>query len=90
MKRPKEDPVMEALSFEQALERLEGLVGELEKGQLTLERSLQAFEEGVRLSKLLMERLQQAERRAQALVETESGEGRLEPFEEGDDEDSAL
>ena len=58
---------MNSLSFEQALERLEALVAELEKGQLTLERSLEAFEEGVRLSRVLTARLEQAEKRARLL-----------------------
>jgi exodeoxyribonuclease VII small subunit len=39
------------VKFEQAMARLEAIVGELEKGDLPLDESLKIFEEGIRLSK---------------------------------------
>lgn len=60
--------------FEQALERLETIVEELESGSLTLEESLARYEEGVRLSRRLTTSLDQAEKRIERLVE-EPGEG---------------
>lgn len=48
-------------SFETALTRLAEIVDALEKGDLPLERSLALFEEGVRLSRLGAERLENAE-----------------------------
>ena len=59
----------EALGFEQALERLETIVEELEAGSLTLEESLARYEEGVRLSRRLTQSLDQAEKRIERLVE---------------------
>ena len=42
---------MAAVKFEQAMARLEAIVGELEKSDLPLDESLKIFEEGIRLSK---------------------------------------
>jgi exodeoxyribonuclease VII small subunit len=55
--------------FEQALERLETIVEELEAGSLTLEESLTRYEEGMRLSRRLTASLDQAEKRIERLVE---------------------
>jgi exodeoxyribonuclease VII small subunit len=60
------------LSFEQALERLESIVDQLESGQLTLEQSLTFYEEGVRLSRQLTLRLDEAEKRIERLREGEA------------------
>ena len=37
-----------SLTFEDALDRLEAVVAELEKGDLTLEKALTAFQEGIK------------------------------------------
>ncbi len=58
----------EELSFEVALARLEGLVARLEGGDLPLESALEAFEEGVALTRRCAEQLKHAERRIEALV----------------------
>ena len=58
-------------SFEQALERLETIVEELEGGALSLEESLARYEEGMRLSRRLTQSLDQAEKRIERLVEEE-------------------
>jgi len=60
-------------SFEAALARLEEIVRELEEADLPLERSLAVFEEGVRLSRLLHQRLNEAERKVEILLKDESG-----------------
>ncbi len=64
------------LSFEAALERLERLVGKLEGGELTLEDSLQTFEQGATLIRHCCERLEAAELRISELEP-----GRAEPVE---------
>jgi len=58
----------EGLSFEVALERLEGIVDRLEEGDLELEAALAAFEEGVALSRRCAEHLEGAERRIELLL----------------------
>ena len=55
-------------SFEESARRLSQIVAELEGGDLPLERSLQLFEEGVRLARAAQERLDQAERRVEELL----------------------
>jgi len=56
------------LSFEESLERLEGVVDSLENGDLALEDSLQAFEKGVRLSARCAAQLGEAEQRIETLT----------------------
>jgi exodeoxyribonuclease VII small subunit len=56
------------LRFEDALTRLEGVVDRLEEGELDLEASLAAFEEGVRLSGRCARQLDAAEQRVEVLV----------------------
>lgn len=63
----------EALSFEDSLERLEGIVERLEQGDLALEEALARFEEGVGLSRRLGERLASAERRVDELLRDGTG-----------------
>jgi exodeoxyribonuclease VII small subunit len=64
--RPDTDP--RASSFEEATRRLAQIVAELEGGDLTLDRSLALFEEGVRLARAAEERLDRAERRIEELL----------------------
>ncbi|HVF50515.1 MAG TPA: exodeoxyribonuclease VII small subunit [Pyrinomonadaceae bacterium] len=63
-----------AQSFESSLASLERVVRELERGELPLEKSLDLFEQGVRLSRECQERLNEAERRIEVLLS--DGEGR--------------
>lgn len=78
------------LTFESALERLEGIVDHLESGALPLEEALAAFEEGVALSRRCAGELDAAEQRIEVLVE-QSGGLATEPFDEPleDDPDDA-
>jgi len=75
------------LSFEGALERLEGIVDRLESGELPLEDALAAFEEGVALSRRCAGDLDAAERRIEVLVE-QNGALATEPFDEPTDDDA--
>ncbi len=61
------------LRFEQALERLEGLVAKLEGGELGLEDALANFEQGVALVRLCSERLRAAELRIRELEQGADG-----------------
>jgi exodeoxyribonuclease VII small subunit len=63
----------ERTSFEEAIERLENIVEDLEGGSLTLEESIARYEEGVRLSKRLTQTLDEAEKRIERLVQSEEG-----------------
>ena len=72
----------QAASFESALASLEKIVRELERGDLPLERSLELFEEGVRLSRDCQERLNRAERRIEVLLHDNEGRPIISAFDE--------
>jgi exodeoxyribonuclease VII small subunit len=55
------------VNFEEAQERLEQIVHELEGGKLGLNESLERYEEGVKLLRQSYELLQRAERRIELL-----------------------
>lgn len=67
-------------SFEESLKRLEGIVEQLEKGDLALEETLKLFEEGVGLSAACKKELDEAEGRVQTLVKQRDGSLKAEPF----------
>ena len=69
-------------SFEASLEALEQIVHQLEKGDLPLEKSLELFEDGIRLSRQCQERLNQAERRIEILLRDNQGRPSVSAFEE--------
>jgi len=62
------------LSFEQALAGLTELVEKLESGELPLEESVAAFEEGVKLSRRCEALLDQADQRLQVLGDNQTSE----------------
>ena len=68
--------------FEAALVRLEEIVQELEKGDISLARSLKLFEEGIKLSRICNKQLDEAERKVEILVKDKNGNIGAEPFEE--------
>ena len=72
--------------FESSLAQLEKLVARMESGELGLEESLKAVEEGVRLTRLCQETLSAAEQKVQRLME-EQGKVSLQDLHLDDDED---
>ena len=69
-----------ALDFEHSLTDLQNLVERLENGELSLEDSLTAFEQGVRLTRDCQAALAQAEQKVQILMERD-GELEEAPFD---------
>ena len=67
-------------SFEESLKKLEGIVEQLEKGDLALEETLKLFEEGIGLSAACKKELDEAEGRVQTLVKQRDGSLKTEPF----------
>ncbi|WP_299234363.1 exodeoxyribonuclease VII small subunit [uncultured Halomonas sp.] len=86
-REPQADDASSA-DFAATVERLEGLVGRLESGELSLEESLAAFEEGVRLTRDAQRRLDEAELKVRALTEGAQGGIELEPFTPPSEDDS--
>ena len=56
-------------SFEKSLERLEGIVEEMEEGRLGLEEMVARFEEGQKLIASCTKKLTEVERRIEKLVQ---------------------
>lgn len=75
----------EKMSFEEAFSSLENIVDKMERGELSLDDSLSAFEEAVRLVKLCNSELENAEQRVRALIEGVDGSVTDEPFVRADD-----
>ena len=70
------------IKYEEALKRLEKLVDELDASELDLETRLKKFEEGTKLARVLLKRLEQAKKKVQVLVKTHVGETGLAPFDD--------
>lgn len=73
-----------APDFEHSLSELESLVQHLEQGDLTLEASLEAFEQGIKLTRECQALLDQAEQKIQILKDNK-GELTTEPFSPSED-----
>lgn len=77
----------ESSSFEEALEILEDRVAQLETGDLTLEKALQVFEEGIAASRACSKWLDQTRKRVQILADDEQGDFHL-AFLDEEEEDA--
>lgn len=75
--------------FECALEELEGVVEQLESGDLSLDDSLAAFEKGVSLVKYCNQKLTDVEKKIELLVRDKEGKLQLKALDSmsGDDEE---
>jgi exodeoxyribonuclease VII small subunit len=71
----------ETASFEEALSKLEALVERMESGDLTLEESLAAFEQGISLTRHCQEALQAAEQKVEILT-ARTPDAATEPFDD--------
>jgi exodeoxyribonuclease VII small subunit len=71
--------------FEESLSKLERLVEQMEDGEFSLEQSLKAFEEGIKLTRECQQALKKAEQKVQILIQ-KNGELESEPFDAEDPE----
>ena len=67
-------------SFEESLKKLESIVEQMEKGELSLEESVKLFEEGVALSAACKKELDEADGKVETLIRQRDGSFRTEPF----------
>lgn len=74
-----------SISFEAAMEKLEEIVAKLENGDVPLEQAIDLFQEGMKLSQLCSQKLEQVERKIEMLVE-ENGAYVKKPLPAGSDE----
>jgi exodeoxyribonuclease VII small subunit len=73
-------PDATSLPFEEAMKKLEGIVEQMESGDLPLDQLLARFEEGTRLARICQDKLADAELKVQQLEKTASGELKLKPL----------
>jgi exodeoxyribonuclease VII small subunit len=67
--------------FEEALQKLEKVVHQLEKGEIPLDKAIALFEEGVQLSDACRKQLEDAESKVEVLLK-KNGKLQPAPFEE--------
>jgi exodeoxyribonuclease VII small subunit len=79
---------MAEIKFEKAMDRLEHIVEELEKGELDIDKSLEIFEEGIKMSRVCSKKLSEAEQKIEKLTKNQKGELVAELFPAGDDADA--
>ena len=70
-----DDGVDAVTRFEQEMQELEGIVTQMEKGDLRLEDSLRLFERGTRLARSCRKSLDTAELKVRTLLDEDSDEG---------------
>jgi len=73
------------LKFEDALNRLEEIVNNLESGGLTLDKALKTFEEGVKLIKFCNQELNKAEKKIEIVLQEDEEYTRVVPYVEEED-----
>ena len=78
---------MPEIKFEKAMTRLENIVEELERGDLNIEKSLEIFEEGIKMSRVCSNKLNEAEAKIEKLTKGKKGEivTELFPLDNNDD-----
>ena len=73
---------MAEMKFEEALKKLERIVGDLENGEIPLDESLEKYEEGIALSRMCMKKLEAAKKKVEVLLKNDDGSVELKPFDE--------
>ncbi|MDQ2085312.1 exodeoxyribonuclease VII small subunit [Herbivorax sp. ANBcel31] len=70
----------EKKTFEESMNELEKIVEDLEKGEMPLENSIEAFQKGMGLSRNLSKMLDEMEKKITILIEDEKGSIKEEDF----------
>jgi exodeoxyribonuclease VII small subunit len=83
---PQSPKSVKAEPFEKNLERLDAIVRQLEDADLPLEKALNLYEEGMKLSEVCQRQLQEAEGRVQILMKRAGGKIAAEPFDREEEE----
>jgi len=78
---------MAEIKFEKAMNRIEQIVEELERGELDIDKSLEIFEEGIKMSRVCSKKLNEAEQKIEKLTKNQKGELVAELFPTGADDD---
>ncbi|WP_461180672.1 exodeoxyribonuclease VII small subunit [Virgibacillus kimchii] len=67
----------EDFSFEEAMEKLEEIVSKLEEGEVPLEKAINYYQEGMKLSKICSDKLENAQEKMTQIM---NEEGKLDAF----------
>ncbi|MFA5090284.1 MAG: exodeoxyribonuclease VII small subunit [Candidatus Omnitrophota bacterium] len=78
---------MAEIKFEEALKKMEKIVEELEKGELSLDEALKKYQDGIELARILSQRLDSAKKKIEVLSKNKKGEFELKPFDEAKTEE---
>ncbi len=73
---------MAEIRFEDALKKLEKIVEDLEKGDISLDEALKKYQEGIELSRVCAQRLEAAKKKIELLTKNKKGEFELKPLDE--------
>lgn len=73
---------MAEIKYEDALKKLEKIVEDLEKGDLSLDDALKKYQEGIELSRICNQRLESAKKKIDLLTKNKKGEFELKPLDE--------
>ena len=78
---------MGEIKFEKAIQRLEKIVDDLEKGEMDIDKSLEIFEEGIKMSRVCSKKLNEAEAKIEKLTKDQKGELVTELFQVEEEND---
>jgi len=73
---------MAEVKFEESLKKLEKIVEDLEKGDLSLDEALKKYQEGIELARMCSQRLEGAKKKIDLLTKNKKGEFELKPLDE--------
>ena len=82
-KRPAKAVDVASLSFEDALKELEGIVQQLERGQVKLDEAIGAYERGALLKKHCEQKLAEAKMKVEKIVFSADGSVGTQPADLG-------
>jgi exodeoxyribonuclease VII small subunit len=72
------------MKFEETLEKLELIVGELESGNISLDKAIAKYQEGMLLSKQCLDSLNKAEKKVKVCLKDKEGKIKIKDFSEDD------
>jgi exodeoxyribonuclease VII small subunit len=75
---------MSEIKFEESLKKLEKIVEDLEKGDLSLDEALKKYQDGIGLARMCSERLESAKKKVELLSKNKKGGFELKPPAEDD------
>lgn len=73
---------MAEIKFEEAIKKLEKIVEDLEGADLSLDEALKKYQEGIEMSRVCAQKLENAKKKIDVLAKNKKGEFELRPFDE--------